>query len=329
MTPVHSTYTCGVHCLPLETKKSDLNSRNKDRHTQLEQSDHPLTDTNGEYTMTPQHSTDKYQTTKKFNWEDFQRLHLIRSDGNSIKYVEVDMNIVAICLHPVSGSLYCGFSSDSSLRELHIESGDTTKLFTCHYKPACISITRDHGIIVASDGNKLYKYDLSGVALKRTTHQYGGVRDISECALTRRIALACGQRVVVLDRFLIIQYTCTENTHIDRLNWTEYMTYLITGNIRTGITRGTLLSVAFDIHGNLLIGDFHNNEIFVLHAESYEFKQKLDVCNNNIIMKLSQPREMKLYSNILWVTCQSPCVTTRTFKLTKAVKPSNNKCIIM
>ena len=109
------------------------------------------------------------------------------------------------------------------------------------------------------------------------------MHDIDQCEMTKRVAVSCKREgLLILDTRLTKVHTFTGLTRQNRKKF----------GCNTAI---------FDTHGNLIVCNYYNYEIDIVNGEDYTLiVQKLE------IEDMACPVLIRLYQNILWVTCNNP-----------------------
>ena len=211
------------------------------------------------------------------------RLHLISSTGNSLREIQIEMDFISLSVHRTTGQLYGGFPGDTTIRSIDTESGITQAMVHCDIKPHRIKVTKDNDVLVGAweGNNSLKRYKLTGELVHKSLEKYN-VWDIDQCSRTNRVAVSCHEYGV-----MILNY------HLTKI-------YSFTG--LTGLTRKKFVrtTAIFDSCGNLIVGDYHNKEVYILDGSQYTLIQKVP------IKDISNPSRLKMYSNILWVQCFNP-----------------------
>ena len=209
------------------------------------------------------------------NW-----LYLLDSRRNIIQQVKLDKldtTIFYLSSHPITGQPFYINDQDNYVKSIDTTTGKTTNLVGCEIDIHRLKVTHDNHVIVGSRGTKeaIYTYKLTGELVSKSTEDYD-VDDIDHCPTTNRVAISSGEDGLTL------------------LN--SDLTLMKTYNGKNS----DITTAIFNSHGDLIVGDYSKKEIFVLDGERLNFIQKLEF--NGI----SHPGKLKLYDNILWVTCNDP-----------------------
>ena len=209
------------------------------------------------------------------------KLHTISITGESLCHFTTDTEILFLSVHPTTRQLYGGFD-DNPIRMIDTANGNTTTIIYCYTPPRRFTVTRDDQVLAGgvNEGN-VHRYTLTGKLVNKSTEKYD-VCDIDQCDMTNRVAVSCGEEgLVILDTNLTKIHTFTG----------------LTGQNRKKFDCTTAI---FNSHGNLIVGDFANKEIYVVGGERYTLIQKLQIDD------MACPSIIRLYQNILWVTCFYP-----------------------
>ena len=208
------------------------------------------------------------------------QLHLLTRTGKSLRVIQTDTNVTSLSVHPVTGQLYGGFRADNTIKCIDTDSGMTTINVKCEIRPNRIKLTRDNRVLVGTNKDKymypVCMYKLTG-ELVRKSHEKYQVCDIDQCTRTKRVAVSCGyDGVVILDR-----------------NLNKIHTF-------TGLTRHVLFTATFDDHGNLIVGDWFSQEVYIVDGDQFNLIQKIHVDDK------PYPSQIKLHQHILWIECKRP-----------------------
>ena len=125
-----------------------------------------------------------------------------------------------------------------------------------------------------------FRYQLDGKLINRSKDNHT-VFDIDECEKTHKVVIASDEKgLVILTRTLLNLHT-------------------FTGHRQTQ-NKFRCFTAQFDIHGNVIVGDYNSKEIYILGGDRYDFIQKLQTGD------MPSPCLLKLFNNIVWVECNLP-----------------------
>ena len=163
------------------------------------------------------------------------------------------------------------------MRSIDTATGKTTTIVKCPISIHRLKVTHDNHVIVGSSTTKeaIYKFKLPGKLVNKSPEKYF-VHDIDSCSQTTRVAISGGEEELTL-----LNSDLTVMKNYNRNNMFCY-------------------SAIFDSHGNLIVADTLNKEITVLDGEGLSNIQKLEIDG------ITCPAKLKLYDNILWLTCIEP-----------------------
>ena len=210
-------------------------------------------------------------------------LQLLTIKGKPLHKIQTERNFKSLSHHPTTGLLYGGFYADKTVCSIDTESGKTTVTVQCDIDPGRIKVTKDDDVLVGTKEGKYtaYRYRLTGELVHTSPEKYT-VHDIDQCTRTNKVMLSCDDDgVVILNQSLTKIHTFTG----------------LTGQTRK---KFECITAIFDSYGNLIVGDWHNKEIYILDGDQYNLIQNLPIDD------MSRPYKMKLNSNILWVECKYP-----------------------
>ena len=211
----------------------------------------------------------------------YDTLYLITNEGREIYQLPVQEGY-PLSILPTTGDLYGGFYKPNTIRRIDF-SGKTAIIIHTKTDPDHIKMTKDGHVLVGTDEPPalICKYTITGELLYTSSDKHK-VKDIDHCSKTQNIVAACKfEGVVILDTKLNKLYTFTG----------------LKGEERSVFESWTAV---FDKHGNIIVGDYNNKEIYMLDGNSYNLIQKLHVDG------LSCPIELRLYRNILWIRSRHP-----------------------
>ena len=202
-------------------------------------------------------------------------LYLIDSRRNVVQQVKLDSNIEYLSIHPITRQLLY-ISDHFKVRNIDTITGQTTRIVKCPKDITMLKVTNDNHVIVGSRETikAIYKYKLTGQFVNKSTEKYTAA-DIDHCPRTNRVAISRGKEGLTL-----LNSNLTMKTSFNRNNM-------------------YCRSAIFDSHGNLIVADYSNKEIIVLD-EDLSYIQKLEIDG------ITCPGKLRLYDNILWVTCIEP-----------------------
>ena len=208
-------------------------------------------------------------------------LYNISNTGESLCRFTKGNNVGYLSVHPTTRQLYGEFG-DSTISMIDTTNGNTTAIIHCDIPPTRFTVTRDDHVLIGTVvTDSVYRYRLTGERVNKSTEKYKAF-DIDQCDMTNRVAVSCRKEgLVILDTNLTKIHTFTGLTGQNRKQF----------NCSTAI---------FDTHGNLIVGDYDNKEIYVVDGEQYTLTQKLQIDD------MACPDMMRLCQNILWVTCFDP-----------------------
>ena len=214
---------------------------------------------------------------------NINKLRLITSTGTVLRHFDTNHNFIPLSVHPTTGLLYGGFYGDKTVRRIDTTTGSTTTLIHCECDPDRIKVTHDDHVLVGTfkEADSVCQYKLTDGLVYKFTEKYK-VWDIDHCPTSNRVLLSCGYGgVVVLDN------------HLTRI-------HTFTGLSGQGREKFVCASAIFDNSRNIIVGDYHNKEIYILDGKHFGLIHKLHIDG------ISEPCKIRLYQNTLWVACREP-----------------------
>ena len=226
-------------------------------------------------------------------------MKLINSKGEIQQTIKASDVISSISAHPWTGQLYVALSK-GSVGVVKVSKSKVKGLFqTKHINPQ-IPVTNDDHVICSNsyryEGKKkpIYKYTLGGKLVGTSGNEFSAF-DISVCALTNHVVVACGwggdsDGVVVLDDSLKTLFNFTSKLRLGQNTKYSY---------KSGLRAW---SAVFDGKGRVLVGDGCNPSTIILHVVDGKSGQ----CLQEVDLNLSQGggdqefHKIRLFENMLW-----------------------------
>ena len=213
------------------------------------------------------------------------KLHLITTKGARIKTIKVSDTIRCLCIHPETGRLYVtlgtsvGVISDTNENTVETKVEVLFPIANTSNHVIKLAVTIDGHVIFGKYDcpRKLMKYTLLGTLVCESENEYCA-DDISVCALTSNVVVACSDRVVLLDPSLVVKFI------YDGLTSDGFGSY----------------TAVFDSKGNVLVGEIDSRSIHVLDRYGGHCLQVIN------IEGMSRPRTIRLRQNRLWVREENP-----------------------